>query len=278
MTEYRKKLTLQEIQKVQISILEQVDRFCKKNKITYFLTGGTLLGAVRHQGFIPWDDDIDIAMPRPDYHRFIALGAKGIGKNYRVVSFEQSSFHTRLYIKVINPDYLCIEQYYTTSEQTFFGIDVFPVDGIPSNPMEFCRYFYKIRFLRKAFIFSQSRLGTGSTIIRRLLKYIPVLICNRIGGEYFYKKIYETLKSYPYTKSDYAGIIIGYYGKKEICHRSAYDNLIALKFENKEYPVLRNYKQYLTRLYGNYQLVPKEDHRMRHHSFEVYFCSISGDV
>lgn len=267
-----KKLTLNEIQQVQLNILEQVDHFSKANKIQYFLTGGTLLGAIRHHGFIPWDDDIDIAMPRPHYERFIKLGINGIGNHCQISSFNRSSSHTRLYAKVIDDRYLCLEKYYIKRGPVFLGIDVFPVDGIPNkNGIASRKYLCEIRILRKAFILSQSILGQGSSITRKILKSGPILACKFIGGDFFYKKIHSLVKKYSYMDCDYAGILIGYYGKKEILPRHMYENLTVAEFEGNLYPVLSDFDQYLTNLYGNYHLPPiSKAGRSRHHSFAVF--------
>ncbi len=123
-----KEMTKQEQHALLIDILAKTHDFCKKNNIRYSLGGGTLLGAIRHKGFIPWDDDVDIMMPRPDYERFIKE-LEGVDSNLYIQNYHtDNSFH-REWTRVCDNRTVI---YYISAVSGVF-IDVFPIDGLPDE-------------------------------------------------------------------------------------------------------------------------------------------------
>ncbi|MCD7844043.1 MAG: LicD family protein [Clostridiales bacterium] len=142
------KMTLPEIQDALYDMLVEFDKFCRENNIRYYLTGGTMLGAIRHHGFIPWDDDVDIDMPRPDYERFCELTKNGLGK----YSVEVSSEVYVMFAKVLNKDILMESTYEGLfgKKQTLYipiFIDICPMDGLPDNNLLFKLHASYIGFL-----------------------------------------------------------------------------------------------------------------------------------
>ena len=136
-----KQINIEEIRKLQISILLYVHEFCKKNNIRYSLSGGTLLGAVRHKGYIPWDDDIDIMMPRPDYERFVnEFNENRKDVEYKVICSYNDSQFFQPFAKVVNTKTFLKETYKRPVAQMGVYIDVFPIDGLPNDEQKREKY------------------------------------------------------------------------------------------------------------------------------------------
>ena len=131
-----KELTIEELKEVELNILKDVAKFCEINKIQYFLCGGTLLGAIRHKGFIPWDDDIDIAMPRADYERFFKL-YNGNNSRYKADSLENNNNWHMSFGRVGDINTVLYEHTLKNKYKKYHAfIDIFPVDGLPNNTIK----------------------------------------------------------------------------------------------------------------------------------------------
>lgn len=143
-------LTLREIQEIELNILSDIDRFCRENGIRYSLDGGTLLGAVRHHGFIPWDDDIDIIMPREDYDRFLKSYQSKNGQ-YRLYTKDTiPAYRTQMFAKVIDTQTIANEELYQQQDAYGLWVDIFPADYVPAKPRAYRRIakrFYCYRHL-----------------------------------------------------------------------------------------------------------------------------------
>ena len=146
--------TLRELQLLEFEMLKKVKEICNKNHITYFLSGGTLLGAVRHGGFIPWDDDVDIAMPRPDYERFLKAAEQEFEYPYEILTPDKDSSYLFPFAKIIDKR----AKVKTTSrknEQVWnVWVDIFPLDSMPKNKIHFTLRKYHILYRRMMFMFS----------------------------------------------------------------------------------------------------------------------------
>ena len=143
-----KVIDLEELKIIQIEILDEVHNFCLEKGITYFLSSGTLIGAIRHRGYIPWDDDIDLYMPRKDYERFLKIFNQ-ISENCRVLSLSTDKKYALAYAKVERLGTRMIEHVDNPMEMGV-NIDVFPIDGVPDSETERERYFAKIQRKRNA--------------------------------------------------------------------------------------------------------------------------------
>lgn len=147
-------LTLEEHKQVQLDILKFVDAFCEKEGLRYYLSDGTLLGAIRHHGYIPWDDDIDIQMPRPDLFKLIETFNKKCGNGrYRLID-PQEAIAQHYMVKIIDTETVKIEPY-LNYRHGFLGvdIDVFAMDGCPEDEAEFRRWGKEIRRYNKAYMY-----------------------------------------------------------------------------------------------------------------------------
>lgn len=172
------KMNLEEVKEVAFNILKDVDKICRDNHITYFIFYGTLLGAVRHGGFIPWDDDIDIVMPRDDYNKLLKVMEKNIGR-LRMISPE--STHDTIYPhgKIIDTNTKLYLKHFRTVDGYGIGIDVFPFDYMDNNSKIREKGIRKAKNLKRIIEHTaRTKVTQGSSTIRNLIRYI-LYACTR---------------------------------------------------------------------------------------------------
>ena len=268
-------ITLQESKDIMMQILKDIALFCDENNLCYYLTYGTLIGAIRHKGFIPWDDDIDIAMPRPDYERFVKLyhqkGRYGISSPL----IDKGCFY--LYSKVYDKRTVKIEERidYKRFEPLGIDVDVFPLDGIPDEKYKKqylfwseIRYWLGIQFSRSICPFPQH----FRTLKGKLIGPIVFGICRMLGQEFFASCYIKIAKLYNYEDSEYIHVAFPSRGSFRTRHaKSIFSKRIKVLFENEEFWVPIGYDEYLSNLYGNYMQLPPIEKRKTHHSYKVYW-------
>ena len=258
------------IKEISLELLENFDKFCRSNGLKYTLTQGTLLGAVRHKGIIPWDDDIDVAMYREDYDKLIHL-SKSMPDNCVFISHETDKKYSRLYGRICNKNYLSVDKYYSGTTTNYYGIDIFPIEEVPENSDEYYKFAKKLRILRQMYIFSNSALFKGTSFLRAyIIKPLPIILCKIIGRNTIYNMFYNTVNKYKSTGSNTLAILTGEYVFKENFPKAEYLELIDMPFEKNNRMCIREYDKYLSKIYGDYMKLPPEDKRVNRHNFTLY--------
>lgn len=255
-----RKLTIDEIKKYELNILLDIQSFCVKNSIKFYLCGGTLLGAIRHHGFIPWDDDIDICMPRPEYIKFLQTyqSANGyIAKSNFLKNWDAPC------AKVVDPSTLVDSQ--ISENETGLWVDIFPIDGLPSDIDEVSAIYKKCDFYRKLYWNGHAISGTGRTRFHRYIKYLLKPLLNLYGLQRISDKIDAIAQKYPYRTSDYVGCITwGLYGVGERMKKEEFECETECFFEGYEFPIFSCWDSYLHGIYNDYMKLPPKEKRKTH--------------
>lgn len=265
------KLNLQETQKMEFEILKEFDRICRKHGLRYTLGGGTLLGAVRHKGFIPWDDDIDVAMPRKDYQRFLHVAGKELPKHL-IIHSPYNSYSRFSYTKIMDARTTYIEFPYAEEQELALYIDIFPLDGMVGTEEERKRRKDKVdaldRLLCRFKVARYKRKGEHG--FRRIIWNI-IAGLNLLLPKYFLIHMLDRRATkYDFDESEYVGSIIGGAGGyKEMIRREEYEMTGEEEFEGCHFMTLKNTDLYLSNLYGDYMQLPPIEER-RAHDNEFY--------
>ena len=259
-------LTVEETKQVELSILTRFDAFCREHSLRYYLAYGTLIGAVRHKGFIPWDDDIDIQMPREDYVKLLSIYPKD-GTLRLIAPTDPDAEHT--FAKLVDTETVKVEgghKYKNDADYRGIDIDIFPLDGQPSDGEEYRKWYHKLRkvyrkiWMRELELTGDLKLSFKLAIV--CFKAIRVFIPKR---EKLLERAAALHAMYPYDSSEYVGCIESYFnGIGNRNPKSAYGDTVLLDFEDKKFPAPVGYHDILTNMYGDYMQLPPEDKRESH--------------
>ena len=262
-----KRLDLKEIKNIELNLLKEFDELCEINNLYYTLCGGTLLGAVRHGGFIPWDDDIDVLMPRPDYDRLLneeGINFEGLPDYINILSWKKGNLNFPFIKMTDSRTRISVDYYDSETNVKEIWIDIFPIDGNPVNEKELRKVYKSSIALRKILLLKLSKNGEGKSKLKQYLKPILKLPFAFLNIRKVCEMIDELAQKYDYEKSEYIGGIVWGYGPQERILKRDYLNSIRMNFENQYFQVPSNYEQYLKQLYGNYMELPPESKRVVH--------------
>lgn len=259
-----RQLSLREVQLEELNLLVYFDQFCKENDLKYSLVYGTLIGAARHKGFIPWDDDIDVAMPRPDYEKLLALHKSFNKGEIELIADKLNHSLDATYAAVINHNIPCENTYSTTRRSQYLWIDIFPVDGFTENNKEMEVIYRKSKRLQKIVTLASAKLLKGKTFLHTLGKLIIVPCCRLYGIQRCLNKMDFLAKTYPYKTSKYVGVIAWGEGIKEKLLKSEFEKMTTIEFEGKQFSVMSCWKQYLKNMYVDYTKLPPVEMRVGH--------------
>ncbi|MBP3251968.1 MAG: LicD family protein [Prevotella sp.] len=250
-----------DIQQHTLPILLTVDKILREHQLNYYISDGTMLGAVRHGGFIPWDDDVDIAMPRPDYEQLVAHGSEWLPKPLEMVCVEKDARQACTFMKIIDGSTTLIERW-SYNQLGGIYIDVFPIDGVSDWKWKRKLRFRLYRILnRMTYLRNRDpyKRGHGCS------SWVPRLLQATISNA----KLHQWMKSVQTARSFNSAALIADYdsGERSVVKKSVFGKPRPIMFEGHELLGVEHPQEYLTHLYGDYMQLPPEEKR-RVHGFD----------
>lgn len=264
--EQMRKAEANDLKKIQLEILSVVAAFCEQNNIRYWIDCGTLLGAVRHKGYIPWDDDIDVGMLREDYDKFSRLFSCTNNKyQFKCIELD-SGFHLP-HGKVLDTSTLL----YEPDEKGFkfaINIDIFVYDNAPDDDLIVKEMYDRRDFLRKHFNLQTAHTKPSGNVFRKVLVYCYRLLHRFFSKDYFIKKMVANSKRFANQNTRRVGNFTSF--SRMICDKRVFDSFIDVDFEGQKYKAPVGYDEWLRAFYGDYMKLPPIEKRVSHHSFVAY--------
>ena len=272
-------VTEEERKKISLEMLVYFDRVCRDNGVHYSITGGTLLGAVRHGGFIPWDDDVDVFMTRPEYEKIREL----LPDNERFVLLDRRKKpdYDFVYGRLIDTETIITESPGTLNAGTGVFLDICIVDGLPNNKL-LCKLHIKHMWILTRLRLASRRSGSiqePSTLTYKKhgrlggrLRLIGARILRKFTTQnYWNSRMEKIISRYPFENATYVGNFATQYGKKEKLEKKVFDSYIDIDFEGYQVMACEGYEKYLVSIYGDYTKLPVNEKRKGHHPGILYW-------
>lgn len=248
---------------IMLDILSSIAKYCDTNNFRYYLAYGTLIGAIRHKGFIPWDNDIDIWMPRPDYNKLREM-VKDNPINENILCLDYRNERTFPFLKASDKRTRLKEHFLVTENNLGLYVDILPLDGLPDDNVARKKIYSEVEKYKRLFSLANYRFNTGSSRKMKLFKNLFYPISRLMSSKKICTKIDTLCSEYEYDKSQYVGNVVWGYTQKEALRREWFKESECL-FEGKYYKIPHNYDEVLRTYYGDYMKLPSEDKRIVHY-------------
>ena len=258
------------LHQVDLDIVKELVAICEKHGLSYYMLGGTMLGAVRHRGFIPWDDDVDIGIPRDDYEKFLMVAQKELSSHLKLVNYRTDPEYQYYITRILDTETKVEEvRINNKNRYTHASIDVFPIDGTPNNVIMRSVYYFRVLYHRalmslcyKDSIDRERHRGKIEMVFLWVMERLPI---EKITTPYKQKEKIDTLlRKQKIQGAKYIGNIMGAYRIKEIVPAEFYGKGKMYPFEDIELRGMELADEYLKYTYGNYMQLPPEDKRKTH--------------
>lgn len=259
-----KKIDLNECHKLLLGIAKEFDRICTKHSIPYYMLGGTMLGAIRHKGFIPWDDDMDFGVPREHYDKLIGILEIELPERYKCYTYNNCNYIKYPYLKITDRNTYMYDSREKSIDDMQIGVnvDIFPLDKCDPDDKNIKSIYRWIKINQMVYT-KPINGGITKKIIKRLLRYIFPLNKNQIAA-IIDKKITSL------HQGEYIGNLLGRWREREIIPQEWYGESCKYIFEDIQLNGFKDYDLYLKKLYKNYMELPPESKRFTH-SEEIFY-------
>jgi len=266
------KIKLEQLKIIQLDILDAIHMFCQSNNIRYSIACGTLLGAIRHKGYIPWDDDVDIYLLRKDYNQLMTNFPDTYQKVYKIASFERKDKWDKAYAKAYNSKTNIIENAHY-KHIIGVSIDIYPIDDVPDNEDEWNRYNLKRRFFQRCYQAKLMRFSSNRTLGKNMLLFLVKAILSPFS----LRKIALFLNNFAqkFNGKGYNNVFESVQGmlQKHYFPKTLFEDIIEVNFEDRVYHCFANYHEYLKNAYGEYMKLPPKEKRISKHDFDAYWIN-----
>ena len=266
---YQEVTDIREIQQMELGIMEYIHEICQKIGVKYFLAYGSLIGAVRHKGFIPWDDDMDICMLREDYEKLQDYLISNPNERYEVMSYKNNLNYVYPFMKVQdNQTYLLEEDVRIDSNMGIY-VDIFPVDGYEDDSV-FKDKMTRLIKKRQLSCYTFKGITNTKSLLNSLIRYISVIVFYFTNTNKYIGGIDELAKSRKVDDYELVDYLIYKDMHKPVWKREWLEQTIMGVFEGKEFMIPKNYHEILTSDYGDYMQLPPVELRFSHHDFQLW--------
>lgn len=264
-------VNLRKLQLAELNILKIVTAFLDENKIRYYINYGTMIGAVRHGGFIPWDDDIDICVPRPDYEKLLSISAKMSGP----IKFTEYRLGNSLsqILQAVDESVIVRTRPFPGAEEIdsrYAWIDIFPIDGMPSNRIMRRIHGERIFFRRFLWGLTVNKVATKTDLVKdssfKIKRIIYKLaIPSLLNRDKCLENLNRLLLKVPYEKASYVINSASPYKMKDVVPKAWVENYVPIRFEDGIFNGPEGFDAFLKHIYGDYMTPPPEDSESRNH-------------
>ncbi len=263
--------TLRDLQLCELEIVRNVLEICEKHDLQIYMIGGTFLGAVRHQGFIPWDDDVDLGFSRKDYETFLRVAPEELRSSYYLRHYETDSTMPYYPAQVVDPSFEILDVSAKIPKMRSAWIDLFPLDGMPDGRAAYFFHKYRLLYLRMMLKFSQFDQVVAVNLKNRPL-HEKILVAvgkhlhleGRLDTLKRMRLIDRCLKRYPFENCSRVVNFMGAYKFREVFARSVYEDKVDYPFEDITLPGPRDYDLVNRQLYGDYMTPPPVEEQNKH--------------
>lgn len=265
-----REIGIDEAKQMLVGVLDEFHDFCEKHSLKYVLASGTLLGAIRHNGFIPWDDDIDVYMPRPDYETLLKLyPADGENDLYE---YKLNNEYMYPFAKIGKKGTLCVEKGGYGGVDFGIYIDIFPIDGLGNDLTEAKKIVRKVkRYVNMELSLLVEQWRKNVSFVKNFAIWVLHVLTKLYGGhKKVLGKMNKVLAGKSYDESKYVGQIVEVPKISKITERTIYKNRQLHVFEKGLYYIPSDYDVILRNLYGDYMKLPPEEKRVYTHGYKAY--------
>ena len=267
----KSKLEIKDIQEVSLKILKQITNVCEEHGFRYTLAFGTLIGAVRHKGFIPWDDDVDILMPRPDYEKFLSYMHKHPIENLKVFNWKYVKNYAYGISRICDMRYKIVEKNNIECDMGIF-VDIYPVDGLANSYNDAKKAFDRTAKERDELFMSAVKKYREIKLLE-LFKN-PKMVLSKLrrrilGISYYQKKLEGEVIKYAFEDFKYVGVP-NWNWARIVFERDWFNDRVKVPFENGEFYITKHYDKMLREEYGDYMQLPPENERVYHHGYIAF--------